>query len=260
MKREGQWLGAKYIVSGEPEFVYFIVQKVACSSIKAALLPLFPDIKPERSSEASLYDDSFAYSVHDLYNRSGHQINKANFLADDYAGHFKFAFVRDPWDRLVSCYKQKVAPGGQGLYCYEYEEVPLYVGMSFTQFVEAVHSIPDEEADPHFRSQYPAVCGDRPGAPILADFVGRFENLETDFARVAEQLGASQLRLPHLLPSRAKRDRLSDNLYDRRLAKLVHERYCKDAEIFGYSPPEPKSKLFGIRRPLFRQHPKTSKL
>ena len=138
MKRDGQWLRAKYIVSNQHRFVYFIVQKVACSSIKTALLPLFPDTKPERGFESSLHDGSFAYSVHDLYNRSGHQINKANFLADGYAGYFKFAFVRDPWDRLVSCYKQKIAPGGQGLYCYEYEEVPLYVGMSFAQFVGRV--------------------------------------------------------------------------------------------------------------------------
>lgn len=103
--------------------------------------------------------------MHDRYNRSGCQINEANLLADGYDEHFKFAFVRNPWVRLVSCYKQKIAPGGQGLYCYEYEEVPLYVGMSFAQFVEAVHAIPDEEADPHFRSQYPIVCGDGPGPP-----------------------------------------------------------------------------------------------
>ncbi len=251
MKREGQWFGAKYIVCGEPAFVYFIVQKVACSSIKTALLPLFPAIESE--GKASLRDESFAYGVHDLYNRSGHQINQASLLADSYDRHFKFAFVRDPWDRLVSCYKQKIAPGGQGLFCYDYKEVPLHVGMSFAQFVEAVHAIPDEEADPHFRSQYLTVCGEDPNAPIRTDFVGHFEDLDTDFARVSEVIGARELRLPHLLSSGSGQNRSFDGFYNSRLTKLVCERYREDAEIFGYSRPNSKGRLSGIRRFLPRQ-------
>lgn len=103
--------------------------------------------------------------------------------------------------------------------------------MPFAEFVKVVQQIPDEEADPHFRSQHFAVCG--PDNEIMADFVGRFENLEVDFAHVVQKIGAPHLKLPHLLLSKGPRP--YRDFYDDETAEMVGERFHKDAEIFGYS-------------------------
>ncbi len=224
------------IVSDERAFAYLPVAKVACSSIKTALLPLFPDVDPGPNFEREVRDGAFAYRVHDLFARSDHQMHRRRFLRGlhkgRYEGYFVFAFVRNPWDRLLSCWKQKLAPGGQGLKRTEYAGERLYLGMGFPEFVEAVCRIPDEDSNHHFRSQHVVVCSHYPEKRVLADFVGRYENLAEDFGRVAARIGL-EAGLPHLLPS--GRDAAYQEFYDRRLAALVGERYRLDAEIFGYS-------------------------
>lgn len=103
--------------------------------------------------------------------------------------------------------------------------------MGFEEFAENVCKIPDESANPHFRSQHVVVCDDGPKKHILADFVGRHDRLAEDFAVVARTVGLDA-ELPHLLAS-ARGD--YRDFYDERLAAMVGERYRTDAEVFGYS-------------------------
>jgi hypothetical protein len=239
MKRDGYWRATKYIVSDERAFVYFVVPKVACSSIKTALLPAFPDMDQGPHFARELESGEFGYRVHGLFDRSKHQVNKQRLLKDlgrgRYRNHFRFTLVRNPYDRLLSCDLHKLSADGpgQGFRLLMYPEGPLRVGMSFAEFVEAVHEIPDEEANPHFRSQHVTVCEDGPEKRPLADFIGRYENLKADFALITDRIGL-EARLPHLLPSRDA-GRHYREYYDRRLARLAGERYRRDAEVFGYS-------------------------
>lgn len=223
--------GARYIVSDDHEFVYFVVQKVACTSIKNALLPFF--------DADSMRQDGTSGGIHRLYADSNNQINK-NLLVEklnsEYRDYFKFAFVRNPWDRLVSCYLQRFTGKEAGLNQHDYNGVNFHKGMSFTEFVEAVHEIPDAEANPHFRSQYEVICGPGKDRPIMADFVGRYENLAQDFEVVSKKIGNGQrLSLPHLLPSKSREGRPYAEFYDDRLRRLVRERFREDIEIFDYS-------------------------
>ena len=233
---------SKYIVHDERRFVYFVVQKVACSSVKTALLPLFGlDAKIERFPgrfQATWEDGTRVVLVHKVFDASSYQVDKNDVLARGYREHFKFAFVRNPWDRLVSCYAQKVAfvpkdprfkpanlnPPGQDRF---------YPFMPFAEFVEAVHATPDEEANIHFRSQHAVVCD--PRGEIMADFVGRFERLREDFVHVAAGIGAPGLELPHRLKSEARESSPYTDFYDERLKRLVGVRYEQDIETFGYS-------------------------
>ena len=227
---------SKYIVHDDRRFVYFVIQKVACSSIKTALLPLF-DVDPKRF-EAERQDGTRVVLVHKLFDRSPHQVDKPDLLAGGYEDHFKFAFVRNPWDRLVSCYSQKIAtvprnPKAKRPNLNPPGEERFYPGMPFAEFVEAVHATPDEVANPHFQSQHTVVCD--PQGRVMADFVGRFENLREDFQTVAEKIGEPGLELPHRLKSRARGSRPYTDFYDEGLRRLVAERYERDIETFGYS-------------------------
>jgi hypothetical protein len=225
---------SKYVVHDQRRFVYFVVQKVACSSVKTALLPLF-DLRAA-PFEKNWKDGTRAIRVHRLFDASDYQVDRSEMLGrldGEYRNYFKFAFVRNPWDRLVSCYSNKFADRGKGLGGPQKREEAFPPSMTFTEFVEAVHATPDEEANPHFRSQHTVVCG--PDGEPMADFVGRFENLREDFRTVAEKIGAPELELPHRLKSRHRGSRPYTDFYDERLKGLAHKRYEKDIETFGYS-------------------------
>ena len=236
---------AKYIISDELRFIYFVVPKVACSSIKTALLSLF-DVDTT-AYEFVREDDTPDLDVHRLFAGSGYQINRNQLTRrldrGRYQGHFKFAFVRNPWDRLVSCYSEKVMDAKETeLGEPPFRKVPsekgsrLYKGMPFAEFVETVYEIPDVEANMHFISQHKVVCSPEGDGQVMADFVGRFENLAGDFAVVAEKIGgARELRLPHKLRSTSRKSRPYTEFYDDRLRDLVYERYREDIEIFNYS-------------------------
>jgi hypothetical protein len=242
----------KYIISDELEFVYFVVQKVACSSIKTALLPLF-DIDTtgyEITREDGTPD---ILNVHKLFGRADYQLNKNQFIRGmdrgKYEEYFKFAFVRNPWDRLVSCYSEKIMDVKETNWGEPaFNQVPsekgskLCKGMPFADFVETIYEIPDEEANVHFVSQHEIICGPGKDMPIMADFIGRFENLAADFAVVAERIGGAQkLQLPHKLRSTSRKSRPYTEFYDDRLKNLVYERYKEDIEIFNYSFGDPHS-------------------
>ena len=227
----------KYIVSDDRKFIYFVVQKVACSSVKTALLPLF-DVRTD-GYETIRDDGTAGLKIHKVFDGSKYQIRKRRLLErldGQYEDYFKFAFVRNPWDRLVSCYCNKLSKYGRGLKLPVDKDIELYPGMPFADFVEAVHTIPDSEANIHFQSQYKVICGSGGDRPILADFVGRYENLQADFDFVAKRIGGNQdLQLPHILRSRSRKNRPYTDFYDQRLRDLVYERFQEDVELFGYS-------------------------
>jgi len=238
------WIWTAYIVSDIHRFVFLANHKVATTSILISLLPLFDFEDAEReNSDDPKRGPTFTRKgvpvgdVHGLYNACGAQINKAHFLArmgNRYRDYFKFAFVRNPWDRLVSCYKSKLVQRGTGLRMGRYGNVSLRRGMAFEDFAKAVCRIPDELSNHHFRSQHVTICDDGPRKAVFADFVGRFENLEKDFGFVAERIGLEP-SLPQAGASRSRDSRSYRDFYDEKLARMVGERYREDANLFGYS-------------------------
>lgn len=226
----------KYIVSDEHRFIYFVVQKAACTSIKTALLPLFDDPSQNGNSHEA---NPRKPDIHKFFDNSPYQIKKRHLvrqLGNKYRDYFKFAFVRNPWDRLVSCYLDKLSDGGPGLKSPPVLSARVYPGMPFAEFVGIVHETPDREANIHFKSQCSVICGRRDNETILADFVGRFENLKADFDTVAEKIGDGRLQqIPHLMRAKTRKSRSYREFYDDRLKNLVYERYEDDVEKFDYS-------------------------
>jgi len=212
------------------------VPKVANTSIKAALTALMPadiqelsnDGRTERSIYARHRDELFKRNIR-LYK---HQVAR-------YRSYFIFAFVRDPWDRLVSCYRDKIEWGaimedGQR---HDPRNRRLYLGqefereMHFDEFVRKVATIPDKRANRHIRSQYTFVT-DR-HAQLIPHFIGRFGNLSHDFDRVMERIGAKGVSLPHV--RRSSEGTGHRSYYTEELAELVAKRYRRDIELFGFS-------------------------
>jgi hypothetical protein len=129
----------------------------------------------------------------------------AQKVRDDHpeaASRFSFAFVRNPWDRLVS-YVHGIR---------DTWEIPI----RFEEIgcLPQVHYIMDDDGKP------------------LVDFIGRYENLVEDFHTICVRIGIPTPPLPHLNRSVHRQYR---RYYDDSAKRLVAENYAADIARFGYS-------------------------
>lgn len=116
------------------------------------------------------------------------------FARREFDSYFKFAFVRNPWDRLYSAYRFLRA-GGMTTRDAEWAERNLSVFSSFDDFVRHWVTPANIYLYDHFVPQVEFLRLPGQSAHIL-DFVGRFENLEQDFSQVCAKLGQNA-RLTH---------------------------------------------------------------
>ena len=68
--------------------------------------------------------------------------------------YFRFGFVRNPWARLYSCYRDKILGPTLRDQQFILGHFGFTPGMAFADFVRGVAEIPDEEADGHFVGQF----------------------------------------------------------------------------------------------------------
>ena len=183
------------IVSHKYKFIYLATSKTATTSIY---------------NQLSKYDEAKLekHSVLDI-------------LSFDYSDYFIFCFVRNPWERLLSGYLQsKKAINLHNPYRkYIYE---LSNRENFTGFLKLVDNRFWHDYD---QSRYYLNKG------RLIDFVGRFENLNSDFRIVCHKLYLEYRDLPHYNKSNHKNYR---QYYDAETKDMVSEKYAKDVEYFGY--------------------------
>jgi len=135
--------------------------------------------------------------------------------ADLFAGLFKFAFVRNPWDLLVSYYGYlRHAPN------HHRRRIAARLS-SFASYVE--YEIR------RGKISQSRMLTDRQGR-LLVDFVGRFESLDHDFRTACRRIGV-EATLGHVNVGRRGDYR---DYYDDRLADLVARHFAEDIDRFGY--------------------------
>ena len=146
--------------------------------------------------------------------------------------HFSFSFVRNPFDRLVSAYNNKLVeldeiPGPM-------QEMGLKHSMPFGSFLEIVATTNNDQLDVHLLPQSQILCLDN---QLIPNFVGHLETMEEDWSILEEQLRRE--RLPRLGKLPEKNVRRGSNhrdvpryFEDSGLIRLVTNRYEEDLERF----------------------------
>ncbi len=136
--------------------------------------------------------------------------------ADVFEGLFKFAFVRNPWDLLVS-------------YWHFIRRTPVHKRHRRVMALPSFAHYVDYEIRRRSFSQVGLLC-DRDGR-LLVDFVGRYESLETDFAFICRRIGVAAA-LPRF--NAGVRGDYREH-YTPALVDRVAEAYADDIERFGYT-------------------------
>lgn len=210
------------LISHAHQFAFVHMPKTGGCSVKVALAPYA--------------DDPLAYPPNRWLDRLGIHVNyfapwrskrfrthtPAAILYRElppqaFAALFTFAFVRNPWDLLVSSYRfltsNPAHPRGR---------LATRLG-SFARYVDYELSRGKLVQSRMLTSRH---------GRMLVDFVGRFESLETDFMEVCGHLGLAA-RLPHVNAGPCGDD--FRTLYTPRLAARVADGFGEDIERFGYT-------------------------
>jgi chondroitin 4-sulfotransferase 11 len=143
-----------------------------------------------------------------------------------FAGYFKFAFVRNPFDRIVSAYFYLDNGGCNAIdERFRQEHLAPYKG-DFDAFVEDLSQL---ITAPHFQPQVVWLCDNR--GNLLADFIGRYERLEQDASVICTKLRLPFCNLPLLNTSKHN---FYGSYYDDATKRRVAQAYGEDLELFCY--------------------------
>jgi chondroitin 4-sulfotransferase 11 len=148
---------------------------------------------------------------------------------------FKFAFVRNPWDRLVSWWsmidsRREVFANGDPL--NRFQQFVLERAKTFEEFlVNCDEEIADSDGSKWiYRNQLDYLV-DESGRQLV-DFIGRFESLQWDLNVIGRRTFGRPIPLAHVNKSA---HRHYSEYFTPVLAKKVASRFERDIDAFGYA-------------------------
>ena len=152
---------------------------------------------------------------------NGHQLPLPKCSFRDY---FEFTFVRNPYDRLISGWTDKVINGGSGGGIAKVKS-PARL-MNFDYFVDWLTDQNPTEINIHYRPQTLLV-------PLQVNFIGRTESIEQDLRFILQKVGLEPVRsIPRENCSGPKRLSLKD--ISIKTLDSIHKLYIHDFERFDY--------------------------
>jgi hypothetical protein len=200
----------------EYKFGYIQIPKVASRSIRTAVTAHMSGSAPDENVNQNLIAEFEALYARHLKHSEIAELSKDNFI---------FAFVRNPYERIYSCYKNKILDvrnlGGRNIF----EKHGIDLDVSFEEFVRKVAVLPDSQSDRHFRSQTWFLTWQ---GVLLPSFVGKLEKMSEDWAFLQERFDIAPP--PQINVSSAKP--LPEMSHE--VKGLIYNRYEDDFKLFGY--------------------------
>jgi len=197
------------MISHKHKFIFIHIPKTGGTSIERVLDTNIqlenPDLYSGHVEGNTLFDDKHWTTI-------DYQQNFPK-LFDSY---FKFMFIRNPWDRMVSQYEWR------------------NLAICLKSKIELPEKISKQDFKSFLQRQegwrYIDLMQDKKGNRGI-DFVGRFENLQEDFNIVCDKIGIPRQQLSHYNKTKHKH---YTEYYDDETREIVAEKYAKDIEYFGY--------------------------
>jgi hypothetical protein len=218
--------------SDQYRYTYVDTPKTGCSTIKRTL----NDAEvPWLENATHAYQFGYSGELISVHDRSVTPLRKpidlvqfSSFIENSFV---VFAFIRNPFTRVLSAYLDKIAVHA------ERRKLFLDAGRddkppSFLEFLRVVLTQTPREMDPHWRPQFQHGGFGR----INYTSIGAFENFDADLASILETIksGLSQ----HIVPMREHRTSAQYEYiryYDAEAIDIVQRKYREDFKYFGYS-------------------------
>ena len=155
-----------------------------------------------------------------------------NHYTDKWESYFKFSFVRNPWDLLVSNYlwSKRKYRGGPPNPPLTTETLKHFI-LNIEEEVKSANFLDKKSKAVWTCEQYSFLINN--DNKICMDYIGRLENFEKDFSFVAEKIRFTYKKLPHKNKNKHKHKHYTQ-YYDDETKQIVAEKYAKDIEYFGY--------------------------
>lgn len=204
------------IVSHARRFIFAAIPKTGTHSVRQALRPHMDEGDLE---QVGLFvNKRFPYAELAAISHGHISLQQVRpYLGEPAFGdYFKFAFVRNPFDRFVS-YCAFMTRGNDA-----FQRDPRRVMHRILFEVRPMHHV-------LFQPQYGFVA-DEDGR-LLADMVGRVEEMQSSFDAICERIGVPSVPLGRVNGSQHETYR---DYYDPALRDGVASLYQRDLDLFGY--------------------------
>jgi hypothetical protein len=193
-------------------FVYIHIPKTGGTSVRSALR----------------IDESFHFTALRMKHRIGNY---------EWERSFKFCFVRNPWDRLVSWFYFNRDHLRYEGYDHKDDISNIDKNITFDEWIKdgCQHNwardwlLPEQENCP--LRQFTFIMDENNNC--LMDFVGRFENLQKDFDYVLDKINFN-VQLPKLNVTSGRNDRHYREFYTPETRKIVGQMFEEEIDYFEY--------------------------
>lgn len=155
--------------------------------------------------------------------------------------YFGFAFVRNPWTRVISSFYHKenndetkvtnfYPKNPDGFKRFVRDRMKPNVGYEKDIYWYPLY--PNNKIHHHFLPQYFFLCDEEGNVGV--EFVGNLESVSEDWSYVSNKIFGHVKHLPRMNKSKYSFDLMS-HFDDKEINKIILDFYEKDFEYFGYS-------------------------
>jgi hypothetical protein len=203
------------IISALHKFIFVAIPKTGTHSVRRALRE---HLGPDDMEQVGLFVQK-QFPIPELAQlRHGHltlEQVRPYLPPEDFSSFFKFAFVRNPFDRFVSYCAFMTRVRG------DFDRDPQGVMRHFIENPRWQHIL--------FKPQHHFVAG--ADGELLTDFVGRVEEMQGSYDEAAQRIGVPTSPLERVNSSKRRDYR---DYYNQELIDGVAKLYARDLELFGY--------------------------
>jgi sulfotransferase famil protein len=206
------------LISDTHQFIFVHIRKAAGSSIRDTLEPISIQKPTDTISKIKSRILKIEKDYHHFAFRQHSDINIVKRIMPEnlFESYFKFAFVRNPWKRLISEYEFIKRRPDHGRH-------KKLMKMTFSDYILYQAK--------RFDAHQINMLADKNGK-LQMDFIGKFENLQEDWNFICNKLGIENKELSHRKKA-AKVD--YDNYYNEENKQLVEQIWNRDIKAFEYN-------------------------